>query len=61
MPDYHRIQWWPSSKPVKDGPERFIRGRVAMKARPVEHREGHRQHEPAATAESLRGIQPVVG
>jgi hypothetical protein len=29
MPEHHRIQWWPSSKPVKDGPERFIRGREA--------------------------------
>jgi hypothetical protein len=48
MPDHHRIQWWPSSKPVKDGSERFIRGQVAMKARPVEHGEGHRQHQPAA-------------
>ena len=48
MPDHHRIQWCPSSKPVKDGPERFIRGQVAMKAHLVEHRDGHRQHQPAA-------------
>ena len=54
MPDHHRIQWWPSSKPVKDGPERFIRGQVAMKAHPVEHREGHRQHQPAALS-TIRG------
>jgi hypothetical protein len=48
MPHHHGIQWCPSSKPVKDGPEQFIRGQVAMKAPPVEHREGHRQHQPAA-------------
>jgi hypothetical protein len=57
-PDHRRLQWWPSSgsrrKPVKDGPERSIRGQVAMKAHSVEHRDGHRQHGGNAEARQHR-------